>query len=136
MITAPFLGLVHIVIWARTLLGARGLTTRSKKLLGAPGITTRSDRTLLGFDRHQVLQPAFAQPQASPCDRGGHQRTSCAGVGGGWAQLGWPCWKGTGLAHARLPCCTVARCSERYVSRSGKGFTVVWEVFPNSLLGS
>ena len=27
---------------ARTLLGAKGIATRSKKLLGAPGLTTRS----------------------------------------------------------------------------------------------
>ena len=34
--------LCHFLGWKRTLLGAPGLTTRSKKLLGAPGIATRS----------------------------------------------------------------------------------------------
>ena len=36
-------GPVHgVLLGARTLLGAPGLTTRNKKLLGAPGIVTRS----------------------------------------------------------------------------------------------
>ena len=39
-------GLLYcLLLGARTLLGAPGLTTRSKKLLGAPGIATRSKDT-------------------------------------------------------------------------------------------
>ena len=36
------------LLGARTLLGAPGLTTRSKKLLGAPGIAARSKDTTRG----------------------------------------------------------------------------------------
>ena len=43
---------------ARTLLGAPGLTTRSKKLLEAPGIATRSKKLLGTNSKHLTGVPA------------------------------------------------------------------------------
>ena len=62
-----------------TLLGAPGLTTRSKKLLGAPGLTTRSDRTLQApfvgkllntstFDSFDCASQAYANGMSPPRD--------------------------------------------------------------------
>ena len=39
-------GLLALLLGTRTLLGAKGIATRSKKLLGAPGLTTRNKKLL------------------------------------------------------------------------------------------
>ena len=53
----------RLLLGAKTLLGAPGLTTRSKKLLGAPGIATRM---LLGWRVSSLHWTRFVVPGGAP----------------------------------------------------------------------
>ena len=84
VVTRSYYGLLALLLGARTLLGAPGLTTRSKdatrgswhptknkKLLGAPGLTTRSKDATRGSwpdvrgSYHRLLCPANPTPEAA-----------------------------------------------------------------------
>ena len=72
---------------ARTLLGAPGLTTRSKKLLGAKGIATRSKKQL-----HRNVHKAFTSPSGPRAFLPLSQAAQSSGASGARRRTGGRRW--------------------------------------------